>query len=110
VVVGAPLRTKFPVPACKVREAAPVVDPMVTRFADPSFAIPTVFPPPLNEKFPAPVAIVIAPEDPPIVVVPVPVAFKLTVPAAVRLVNVPAAGVVLPVAGGAAKTADKLLG
>src|SRR5579863_91868 len=110
VVVAAPLRTKFPVPACNVRAAAPVVEPIVTRFAAASLAIPTVLPPPVREKLPVPVAMVIAPVEPPIVVVAVPEALRLTVPTAVKLVNVPAAGVVPPMAGGAAKTAARLDG
>ena len=93
-----------PDPDCNVREAEAVVDPTVTTFAAPSLAIPTALPPPTNEKLPAPAVMVMAPEEPPITVVAVPVALRLTFPTAVRAVKVPAAGVPDPVAGGLAKT------
>ena len=110
VVVVAPVIETLPVPACKVKLAAPVWLPIVTRFAAASLAMPTVLPPPVSEKFPAPTATVIAPEEPPIVVAAVPDAFKLTVPTAVKAVEVTAAGVVLPKANGTAKIAAALEG
>ena len=82
----------------------------MTKLAAESFAIPTVLPPPVREKLPAPTAIVIAPEEPPIVEAAEPVALSDNVPTFVSVVNVPAAGVVPPVAGGAANTAAKLEG
>ena len=72
--------------------------------------MPTVLPPPVKLKLPAPVAIVIAPDDPPMVVAAVPDALRLIVPTAVRAVKVAIPGVVPPIVGGAAKTAGRLAG
>src|ERR1041385_1220682 len=66
---------------------------------------------PVTAVLPVALPILTAPVPPvPIVVTPAPVTFRCTVPVAVKSVNVPAPGVVPPIAPGAAKRAVKLAG
>ncbi len=118
VVIAAPIvmtvavpvvRVKFPEPAFKVRAAAPVAEPIVRRLANAESPIWIVRAAP-----PVPILIVSVVASAPILIaVPpdahVPPAVNVTV-VAPRVVNTAAAGVVPPVAGGAANTAAKLLG
>src|SRR6266403_3431380 len=82
-----------PVPDWSAKEAAPVKLPKVTTLAAASLAIPTVLPPPTNEKLPVPTVIVIAPvlEALPIDTAPLPTVERAVGPGlTVRELNTPA--------------------
>src|SRR5579863_6331757 len=108
-VVAAVVRVKFPVPAFRVNAAAPVAEPIVIKCAcaeSPIWIARAAAPVPIliaSVEASAPIETAVPPEA------QLPPAVKVTV-VAPRVVKTAAAGVVPPVAGGAANTAAKLDG